>query len=1357
MRRILRILLPVVAFMMFAPALHAQNAVLLGTVYDKKGDPAPGITVLVENKQTGFSRVTTTAADGTYSVPEVPPADGYVVTASKEGEEWSQRAGISVNVGDERSILPPLREPQPAAAPGETPQPGQPAPGQPAGGNPGQPAGPVHNPTVRAETTQTSIGGVITGEQLRTLPLYNRNFLVLGLLTPNVHDVEASSPLAGASFSIAGSRPSSNVFLLDGFDNQATISNQAIPFQVNDAIQEFRVTSVTANAEYGRNAGGVVSVVTRRGTNQWHGSGFGYFANDYFNSNNPISDYVNSGFANAAIYAGPTNSAAVLPTGTSLNLVPLNYNQYVATAKAKGFCTNSLTVAAFASPSTCAGTANGANTVFDPDSILAANNNFKQQFDSKQFGANIAGAVVKDRYWIYLGYEGTRINNPNAVFERVPSSFDKTFRNPNVAAGNYLGGNYTTAQKILSLFPASNVSAVPGVLEFYQGFAPNYTNVHNVLLRNDFKINDKNTFNLRYAGQLLDQLHDATMPPNGSYPGNGSNRKVQNQNVMLSFNHNFTQKLINDMRIGVVQFRVGDHAQDNSFNATTLGLPNAAMPTILLNGLDTQYSGASPTKSGAFAGWYDAFWSPTAGSNTRIQIPSLDSLFPFARLGAPLGSPNYNRDSTWSFNDNLNWNHGKHAFKFGFEYHLISDLVDNGSFTRGLVYSGNIGEFTSDSETCNVALNGAVPCNQAFRAPSFDYALNQQPNYKGLFQSHNFGGFAQDSWRIHRKVTVNMGIRYEYFGVPVESNNQIWNFDPAANGLVQQGGTAVFDPFGYKCGVPVGTQFLDFLTRSGGNAQLGWSCAASKNGNIIHPDYGDFAPRAGIAWDVHGNGRTVVRAGVGIFYDQLPIGDTSQLLLNRPTALNLASPRYVYGQNFFGNYFLSPGNKCLQCGFGNTTIVPANLNQLNQSAASPNVLYARDYQHSRSPYSRQATVTLQQQLGDHAVAEVGYIANASRRLPIVHNANYNDEWFCNSTRVPQTGTLATTPYCDTFSYFPVIQMSNQAQSSYQSLMARLRINQFHGFRVNATYTFSKSRDNDSSATYPLVPTPLFTQAFGLQFYGLGNPLGLFLSQGGSFFNQLPPTSPISPLPQFPSYNQSVNTTGASSIVTTPYLLPQDPNNYLTNEQGPSDFDARHRIVSDFTYELPFNKQNWWLNNIAISGILVARSGQPYSIFSGSVYGEVTQRINVPTGGVSLTTNPNSMIAINGTTSLSTFTAAQLKALLPAITCNYATPATGGTLYNGTVGTACIGSSGRNAFIGPNYASLDAAIQKSFKVKGEGRELTIRAEVFNLFNRANYYNPNSTLSLDGYNANPNFGKVQSAHAARQMQFGARYTF
>src|SRR4051812_16825798 len=332
MSRNLRLFIIAASLMLFAAPLCAQNATVLGTVYDSKGAPKPGVVVLLENKDSGFIKTSTTQADGSYSITGVPPATGYTLTASTaDGTQiGTAREKIEVNVGDEREILPPLREAAPVAAASG---------GESTTGTPVAPVAtaPVGKPSiVRNEATITSIGGVITGDQLRSLPLYNRNFLVLGLLTPNTHDTEAGSPLSGASFSISGQRASSNNFLLDGADNVASSSNQAIPFQVNDAIQEFRVTSSTANAEFGRGSGGVVSVVTQSGKNAFHGSMFGYFANDALNMDNPLSVYKGTGFDKAAAYAGPTNSGALTPTIANHAVAPSNYNEYVATAIANG-------------------------------------------------------------------------------------------------------------------------------------------------------------------------------------------------------------------------------------------------------------------------------------------------------------------------------------------------------------------------------------------------------------------------------------------------------------------------------------------------------------------------------------------------------------------------------------------------------------------------------------------------------------------------------------------------------------------------------------------------------------------------------------------------------------------------------------------------------------------------------------------------------------------------------------------------------------------------------------------------------------------------------------------------------------
>jgi len=310
-----------------------------------------------------------------------------------------------------------------------------------------------------------------------------------------------------------------------------------------------------------------------------------------------------------------------------------------------------------------------------------------------------------------------------------------------------------------------------------------------------------------------------------------------------------------------------------------------------------------------------------------------------------------------------------------------------------------------------------------------------------LFNSHNFSAYAQDSWRATKRLTLTMGVRYEYFGVPKEAKSLIYNFDPVANGLVKQNGAEVSDPYGYICGSG-STPRLDSVIRDRSfGQQQNWTCDSSSNGFLLKPDKSDFGGRFGFAYDLFGNSETVIRGGIGIFYDQVPINYTSQLLFNRPTPLNLTNPRYIYGQNFLGTNVptgqVQAGLTCQQCAFGNSTVNPANLQSFFQSAASPFALYARDTRSSSTPYTRQANLTVQQQITDRFTVEAGYIGSASRRLPLVANRGFNNEWFCTSSRIflpsPPAAPGTTQPVCDTFSYFPVFTMANIGEANYHSL------------------------------------------------------------------------------------------------------------------------------------------------------------------------------------------------------------------------------------------------------------------------------------------------------------------------------------
>ncbi len=1377
----------------------SQNATIYGNVYNAAGNPMPDVTVTLENRALGFTRTAVTSSDGSYNFAEVPPADNYTVTAKLGGRQLDQRTGITVNVGDERVILPPLTETVQVAAPG----PGVPTP----------PKGPapkaVPQPTVRNETVSATVSGVVTGDQMRSLPLYNRNFLILGLITPNVHDTEASSALAGASFSVAGARPSQNNFLMDGTENLASSSNQAIPFQVNDSVQEFRVISSVAAAEYGRNLGGTVNIVTKRATNSFHGSVYGYFGNEALNADSPLSVYNGTTFDKSAAYAGYTSAGTPITTPIAAPTdaefySPFTYNQYVANALARGYCTNSIAPGyLFANaPNTCAGAAAGLNTVFDPRAILSQHNSFSIPFDSKQFGASAGGALVKDKWFVFGSYEGTLIDNPNPILERVPSSFDKTY-DPN-GTGRFGFGpadpNFVLAQNILGLFPASNINAlgsgaVPGVLEFYQGQAPNYTHVHNFLFRTDFVKSEKSDFSLRYVAQFLKQLHDDSLPAGGAYPGNGAFRDAVNQNASLSYTHSFSPKIINELHLVFTRFDVGESPQDAGFDATTLGLPFKQMPTILLNGIDTQSSGqrraGTVNDLGAFSSWMDA------GGGFTTMVPWADGRFPFARLGAPLGAPGERRDSTYAVTDNLSWSRGKHSFKLGAEFrHLDNDLF-NGAFARGIVYSGNIGEFTSDSEACNLDVTLTNFCTaNAFRLPSFDFA-QFNPTYSGKFSSYVIAGFFQDSYRARKGLTINYGLRYEYFSVPYEVNNNIWNFDARANGLVQQGGTAITDPFGNVCGATnpswgVLTPFVSHLLGLGipglSNMVQNWAttsqptglapgqtfpspgCKATTSGfynQMAKPTKLNFAPRIGFAWNVRGDEvkrPTVFRFGAGVYYDQTPISTFSQLLYNRP----MTSPNTFLGQSFsgsdlfFGNLACGFGGLPAQCGLGNTVITPAGQAALSRDGVNPNSyyssvtqpfsIYAIDSNNSHTPWAWQANMTIQQQLSPKLTTEVGYVGTFAKFLPVVYDQNYANEW--GHVRTLAAGPALSSLQIDNMSQFPIFTMTNRGTSNYNSLLARVRMAGWHGLRLNATYSYSRGMDNSSTGIFPTLPISprgllisdqyLVNSASPPSLLLVGSAMGT--PSAGTSFGQL----------VFPNIDfgaGALTTTGARPVLVSPYNIPQNPFDFLVNDWGRSDFDSTHRVTVDYVWETKSSSRLWdmW----SFSGIFTGQTGQPMSIFAGPIAGAVNQRadLGVPANEIVISSDPNHAID----PSQYIFLLQQGAGVPGAGSCPRIMFANNASTFMPIPGVPCAGHSGRNQFVGPSYINMNFAIQKGFNVFGESKKLYLRAEFFNLFDRANYYNPISSISDNGVAASENFGTIKSAHDPRQIQLAVRFSW
>jgi hypothetical protein len=1197
---------------------------------------------------------------------------------------------------------------------------------------------------VPLNTVSSAISTVITSSELRNLPLFNRNFLTVGLLVPGTSNVPAWSELRDTTFSISGQRPTSNAFLLDGMDNEASSNNQAIPFQVNDAVQEFRVTTATSDAQFGRNMGGVVNIITRRGTAQFHGSVFGFFASSDINASSPLSVYGGSGFSQAAAFAGPLNAPAVRstsPYGSPL-YEPNSYNQYVSTVHllnttyGTNFCT---------APNATPGSPDCLQR-FDPAAVLAQHNSHTQPLSSQQFGAQAGGSFLKRWYW-FGDYEGTRINNPNPIFERVPSSYDRSHLSQ-FAPGTAGYQDAVLAQAVLGLYPQSNVQAIPDVLEFYQGYAPNYTNVDNYLGRIDFTQSDRTEWTFRYNLQNLSQLHDDTLPSSPAYPGNGAQRAVFNQNLVLTFTHRFSDEVSNVLRGGFTRFQVKETPQDANFDASSIGLPPGPMQTWLLSGLDPQYAGATcfiSCQSGAWGGWYDAFWVRPSATPEPVIAPSLDGLFPFARIGAPFSAPGERRDTELELADNVVWFKGRHTIRTGFYLGRIQNIFDNGGFSRGMVVSDDLGEFTSASET-------PVSTPPSDLRPSFNYAMKEASPYDTTLHSYIVAGYLQDMWRTSPRLTINLGLRYEYFSPSSEVNHQLWNYDPTANGLVQQDTTQVTNTFGVACLRHGSTMYSIYPDHS---YTLPWDCRRSGNGNFVVASTTNFEPRIGVAWSTAG-GDTVVRAGFGIFYDEVPASLVAQLAFNRPVPLSLPTPQTIYGQNFHDS---ANSNSCRQCGLGNSSLfgMPYSMVAADRRSASvPFGLSAVDPANLNNPLNRQVSFSVARQISRNASAELDYIGNFMANLPTITNTGFNNEWFCTAS-----AHVNPNQPCDAFSYVPVFTHANIGYGNYNAFVAKVTTRSWHGLQGHAWYAYSKALDNSSSADTPLIPGPLMTQTETLELHGTGNPLTHSLGDGVarqtppcylSFCPPLPPPSSVAA--SFAALTglltAGIKTTGAGQVVVTPYTIPQDPYNFLRNDYGASDYNQSNRFILEYSWEVPASKPSQLRSGWMLSGVFIAQSGQPFTIFSGPIAGELNQRVSL-TGPLTITGNPNGYL---GNTAAIVLPGTACADTAPSYSPYVTQPTLG--IRSGVVGTPCLGNSARNEFTGPGYVDYDMAIQKTFTVR-ERVALSLRAESFNLFNHPNYYNPISTYSVDGVTSFSQFGQIRSAHNAREFQFAARMSW
>src|SRR5271170_7296173 len=677
----------------FGAATNAQTfrGTILGTVTDSSGAAVSAATVTVKNTGTGLTRTVSTAEDGSYAVPELPIGT-YTVTVTLSGFKSGVVTGLAVDVSSQVRADFALQA-----------------------GDIAQKIEVQGDTLPQVDTTEDTLGGIIESRVVTNLPVNGRDYQKLIFLVPGVTgspDQITDSPGSYGTFSVNGARGRSNNFLLDGTDmndgyrndpaiNEAGVFGTPATILPLEAIAELRVLS-NFEAEYGRSAGAVINIVTKSGSNDWHGSAFDFFRNTVLNARN----YFNS-------------------------------------------VENPVT---------------GGTSPQDP-------------FHDNQFGAAVGGAIIKDKTFFYVDYEGVREAGAESLLACVPTATDIALAtpvggiNPVIASLIGAGKAWPTPNLAGSCIGSGGQTSVSDNTSLSTPFS---NRVDNGIVKIDQQLNANNLLTGRYyIGDSL-QLFPLALTGGGLLPNYDTETPTRVQMVALSYVTTISPTLTLEFRLGWNRFAEGFFPEDHSFNPTTIGLDNVSESS---NGTLDPYNFGLPT----------------------ITVS------PFAQLGADKGDPRQRVDTNWHMVQNVSWKRGKHDIKFGYEFRRTSVSQIFNRTARGTLDFASLNDFLAGNPDDGSQIAGNTNRN------TFE---------------NSYAGYFQASYRVKRNITLNLGLRYDYFGIIQDKQDNFTNIDPTTGALILVGA-----------------------------------------GRLYQPDYRNWAPRVSVAWDVMGTGKTVVRAGYGIFYD----------------------------------------------------------------------------------------------------------------------------------------------------------------------------------------------------------------------------------------------------------------------------------------------------------------------------------------------------------------------------------------------------------------------------------------------------------------------------------------------------------
>jgi hypothetical protein len=977
-------------------SLRAQvdTGSITGTVTDPSGAVVSGAKVTLTNEGTGTSLSTTTGADGVYEFSPVRIGT-YKLDLSAGGFKKEIQTHVVVDVS---ARVPANFKLQPGAV-SETVE--------------------VTSAAPVLQSQDASVGQVIDQRSVNDLPLNGRNFTFLAQLAAGVNTPQADTRgnAGSGAFTANGNRPAQNNYMLDGIDNNSDTvdflnGTNFVVLPPVDAIQEFKVQTSDFSAEYGRSGAAVLNATIKSGTNQFHGAAWEFFRNDKLDAPDYFEDAgrVPKGELRQNQFGGMIGG-------------PVLTNKIFFFADYEGLRRIQGTILTGSVP-TAAERSSGYTDFTDLIALQSSSGILTDQLGrTMPYGTILDPATTRET----TPTSGVFVRDPFGTCPASTTNFTLAACNLNMIPVGRLDPN---AIKLLNLYPNPTGSGL------FSNFAnsPKLDEHSNAFdARLDLNANDKNQLFFRFSYKDDPQLIPAIF---GGIADGGAfqqgNQTALAQQSALAYTHVFSPNLVNVARAGLNYLhttRVSPEALNSTDIPSTFGIPdipqgheNGGLPAFGINGLTN------------------------LGSNAFL--------------------PSDEVSSTFQLTDDLTKIYGKHTFKMGFEWQHVKFSTLQPPWSRGeFDYNGNYTEIPSGVPSGDQGNTGRA----AFLLTPVPAQNGGSVNYVGgstnIYASNisltdngknYYGTYFNDDWKVNSKLTVNLGLRWDFFGLVYEHHGAQANFVPSG---APTGGPMYILPGGSNP-ANLSTSFTNLLAADG----IALAITNKYGKGLGNSQKANFAPRLGFAYQV--TPKLVARGGFGMFYNGFENrGFSPNLGENYPFQFN-----FNYGQPNDWTPRTFPGcSAASSVGYTATFEAGFACTPLNPTLVQANGLGLRGIQFNyQTPYTMSGNFTLQYQLTPTLTVQAGYVTSLARHLEVFPGSNNPTQILPTGTQLTNTAGANGGPGSGAFAAsqgglpFPDFGGNNSyaltaGNSFYHGLQTRAEKRFASGLNFLATYTWSKTR------------------------------------------------------------------------------------------------------------------------------------------------------------------------------------------------------------------------------------------------------------------------------------------------------------